>query len=57
MVDAGIASGELPASTDVPLVVLCLLGPLFYSRLMTNAPFDGRNVRALVEAVLPRVTP
>jgi hypothetical protein len=39
------------------LVVLCLLGPLFYSRLMTNAPFDGRNVRALVEAVLPRVTP
>jgi AcrR family transcriptional regulator len=57
VVDAGIASGELPAGTDVPLVVLCLLGPLLYARLMTDAPFDGRDVRALVEAVLPRVTP
>jgi TetR/AcrR family transcriptional regulator, regulator of autoinduction and epiphytic fitness len=57
VVEAGIASGELPASADVTLVVLCLLGPLFYSRLMTNASFDGHDVRALVDAVLPPVTP
>jgi len=56
VVEAGIASGELPASADVTLVVLCLLGPLFYSRLMTNASFGEHDVRALVDAVLPPVT-
>ena len=57
VVEAGMASGELLTSTDVALVVLCLLGPLFYSRLMTDAVFDGDDVRALVDTVLPPVAP
>jgi AcrR family transcriptional regulator len=53
VLDAGIARGELAAGVDVPLTVLCLLGPLFYRRLMTDRPFARDEVRALVDLVLP----
>ena len=53
---AGIARGELPPSTDVDLLADLLAAPLFYRRFVSRAPVDDRTAEALVDAVLPHAT-
>jgi hypothetical protein len=48
----GVATGELPARLDPELAALALLGPIFYRRLMSSAPFDPERTRDLVDTVL-----
>ena len=36
----GVERGELPADTDVDLLVDLVLGPFFYRRLLTGATLD-----------------
>jgi AcrR family transcriptional regulator len=49
----GIASGELPGSTDPELLADALIGPIVMRRLMFFETFDPKQVPALVEQVLP----
>jgi AcrR family transcriptional regulator len=52
VIRAGIAAGEIAESTDVDLVVLLLLGPLFYLRLMSTTPLAPTDAKQLVDTVL-----
>lgn len=52
MLERGIARGELPADSDVEVLVDVLLGPLVYRRLVTGAPIDRDFTRRLVDTVL-----
>src|SRR5439155_611867 len=56
VIRVGIDSGEIASTIDVDLAVVMLLGPLFYSRLMSRAPFNPDRARQLVDAVLPEPT-
>lgn len=49
---AGIARGELPSSTDVDLLADLLAAPLFYRRFVSRAPVDERTAEAVVDMVL-----
>lgn len=51
--ERGVARGELPAGTDVGLLVDFTTGPIVYRRLLTHAPLDDAFVEALVDHVLP----
>ena len=53
-VERGIASGELSPETDVDLVVNMLVGPLYFSLLITGDPLDPGYARAAVDLVLAR---
>jgi len=52
LLQRGIGRGELPADTDVDLLVDVLIGPFLYRRLITGAPLDGDFIRRLVEFAL-----
>ena len=49
---AGIARGELPPSTDVDLLADLLAAPLFYRRFVSRSPVDERTAEAVVDTVL-----
>jgi len=53
-VERGIASGEMSPETDVDLVVNMLVGPLYFSLLITGDPLDPGYARAAVDLVLAR---
>jgi TetR/AcrR family transcriptional regulator, regulator of autoinduction and epiphytic fitness len=48
----GVAAGDFPAGLDPELAALALLGPIFYSRLMSAGPFPPERARELVATVL-----
>ncbi len=48
----GVAAGDFPARLDPELAALALLGPIFYSRLMSGRSFDPERARDLVDLVL-----
>ena len=52
LLDRGIGRGELPADTDVDLLVDVLIGPFLYRRLITGAPLDADFIRRLVAFAL-----
>ena len=47
--DTNVARGELPASTDVDVVVDVLHGSFLYRRLITGAPVDADCTARLVD--------
>lgn len=49
----GVDRGELPAGSDVDLLVDLVLGPFFYRRLLTGATLDQAFADRLVDHVLP----
>ena len=53
-VERGIASGELSAETDVDLVLNMLVGPLYFSLLITGDPVDPGYAHAAVDLILAR---
>lgn len=57
LLSAGIASGDFPARADPQLTAYCLLGAIFFCRLMTGKPFAQRRVGELIDAVLGAHTP
>lgn len=44
--------GDLPATTDLAVVIAGLLGPLFYRRWFSREPLDARFVEGVVTQVL-----
>jgi TetR/AcrR family transcriptional regulator, regulator of autoinduction and epiphytic fitness len=52
LVAEGVAAGDFPAHLDPELATLALLGPIIYSRLMSNEPFNPERACDLVETVL-----
>ncbi len=53
----GVAAGDFPARLDPELAAQALLGPIFYSRLMSGRPFDPERSGDLVDLVLPAASP
>lgn len=52
VIAGGIEAGDFPAGLDPELAALALLGPIFYSRLMSGAPFSPERAGELVDLVL-----
>jgi len=52
LLQRGIDRGELPADTDVDVLVDVLLGPFVYRRLVTGAPLDDDYTQRLVDFAL-----
>jgi TetR/AcrR family transcriptional regulator of autoinduction and epiphytic fitness len=52
LIAEGVATGDFRADVDPDLAALALLGPIFYRRLMTEAPFDPDRAGELVDLVL-----
>jgi AcrR family transcriptional regulator len=50
----GVATGEISATVDLPLLAECLIGPLVVRRLLLHEPFDPAAIPALVDQVLTR---
>jgi AcrR family transcriptional regulator len=51
-----VERGELPAGTDVDLVLDLLAGPVFYRALVARRPVEPEDVERMVDAVLRSVT-
>lgn len=51
-ISAGVQAGEFRPTLDPELASLALAGAIFYSRFMTDRPFDATMVSTLVETVL-----
>ncbi len=50
--ERGIERGELPADTDVGLLVDFTIGPIIYRHLLTHAPLDPPFTAALLSHIL-----
>jgi TetR/AcrR family transcriptional regulator, regulator of autoinduction and epiphytic fitness len=48
----GVATGEVPADTDLGLLADCLVGPIILRRLLLHEPVDDATVRQLVDQIL-----
>jgi AcrR family transcriptional regulator len=57
IMERGVARGELPADTDVQLVLGVMAGTVFFRVLLTDEPVDEPVVRQVVEAVLAGFRP
>lgn len=53
IVEHAIARGELPADTDIDVLIDIIIGPFVYRRLLTHAPIDQAFVDRLLAMVLP----
>jgi len=53
VLERAIGRGELPADTDIELVLDALLGPLIYRRLLSGGVLDAEYVDRLIVLVLP----
>jgi AcrR family transcriptional regulator len=53
-IERGIARGELSGQTDVSFVLNSLVGPLYFSLLITGEPIDPGYARTAVDLVLAR---
>ena len=51
----GVARGELPADTDLTLLLDALIGPFVYRRLLAGGDVDARFVDSLLRLLLPSV--
>lgn len=49
--------GELPAGTDLELLVAALVGPLFYRRFFVRVPTSAAQAEHLVDSVLVAIRP
>jgi AcrR family transcriptional regulator len=54
--ERAVARGELPADTDLDVLVDRLVGPIYYRVLVTGEPVDAGLIEALVEAGTPHHT-
>jgi hypothetical protein len=54
LLDAAVAAGELPASTDTGLLADALLGPIFMRGLFHRPFLQPEDVPALVDQILPK---
>lgn len=52
MLKQAVLVGEFPRSVDIDTCVSLLVGPLIYSRLVTDRPVDNRFIRELVDGCL-----
>jgi AcrR family transcriptional regulator len=52
MLDRGLARGELPAGSDIDVLVDVLIGPFLYRRLITGDPLDADFTHRLVDFAL-----
>jgi TetR/AcrR family transcriptional regulator of autoinduction and epiphytic fitness len=48
----GVATGAVPAGTDLGLLADCLVGPIILRRLLLHEPVDDATVRQLVDQIL-----
>lgn len=55
ILERGVARGELPADTDLELLLDALIGPFVYRRLLTGGAIDETVVERLLALVLPAV--
>ena len=55
IIQRGVDRDELPADTDVDLLLDALIGPFVYRRLLTGGPIDDTVVERLLALVLPAV--
>lgn len=55
ILERGVARGELPAPSDVDVLIDALIGPFAYRRLFSRDPLDGVFVDRLLQIVLPGV--
>ena len=53
VLERAIGRGELPADTDIELVLDALLGPLIYRRLLSGGVLDADFLDRLIVLVLP----
>ncbi|WP_407343127.1 TetR/AcrR family transcriptional regulator [Pengzhenrongella phosphoraccumulans] len=53
-IERGIARGELSGQTDVSFVLNTLVGPLYFSLLITGEPIEPGYARTAVDLVLAR---
>ena len=53
VLERAISRGELPADTDIELVLDALLGPLIYRRLLSGGVLDADFLDRLIVLVLP----
>jgi hypothetical protein len=53
-IEQGIVGGVFAADLNAELAALALSGPIIYCRLMTEKPFEIRQVKPLIEIVLIR---
>ena len=51
----GVERGELPADTDLTLLLDALIGPFVYRRLLAGGEIDARFVDGLLSIVVPSV--
>lgn len=56
MLQRGMARGELPADTDLDLLLDLLAGPIFMRVLFTQMPVDEVTVERIVDTVVSGVT-
>lgn len=55
ILERGVARGELPADSDLELLLDALIGPFVYRRLLTGGAIDETVVERLLALVLPAV--
>jgi len=55
IIERAIARGELPADTDVDILLDVILSPFIYRRLLSHEVIDDDFVRRLVALVLPGI--
>jgi AcrR family transcriptional regulator len=55
ILERGVERGELPADTDLELLLDALIGPFVYRRLLTGGAIDESVVDRLLALVLPTV--
>ena len=48
----GVATGQVPADTDLGLLADCLVGPIILRRLLLHEPVDDATVCQLVDQIL-----
>jgi hypothetical protein len=53
LLEAGVATGELPSDLDPDVMAEALAGPILLRRLMSLEPLEPARVRHLVDQVLP----
>ena len=53
VLERAIGRGELPADTDIELVLDALLGPIIYRRLLSGGVLDADFLDRLIVLVLP----
>jgi AcrR family transcriptional regulator len=57
LLEAGVASGDLPTATDVDVLTDALVGPIFVRRLLLGRAVDEADVVAIIDQLVGPETP